>query len=98
MPKITPSISFVDIPALSIAFLADSIPISARIEVLFGSSGLVFGFILFGSRQLALSNKYLVLIPEAFSMNSELECDIASMDPADIASEFATLKLSTKAL
>ena len=33
--KIYTSISFVDIPALSIAFLADSIPISAMIEVLF---------------------------------------------------------------
>ena len=86
------------IPAFAIAFLADSIPISARIEVLSGNSGLVFGFILFGSRQLCLSYKYLVLIPDAFSMNSELECDRASTLPAEIASAFSTLKLSTKVL
>ena len=78
-------------PAFAMAFFADSIPISARIEVLSGNSALVLGFILFGSKQLSLSYRYLVLIPEAFSINSELEGAKASKDPAEIASAFSEL-------
>ena len=91
----TASISEEVTPACSIALFAAIIPASAWTDNLFLSSFDTLGIILEVSRMPSLSITYLVSIPDAFSINSEDECIIASILPLSISRLFFSLKRST---